>query len=99
LKIGISQEKEDVQSLKKIFEGLGFSIDTCIDKTEEGIKDAISQFKSSVLGGKETCDMIVIVIMSHGGDGESFFTFDKEKIKLDYILKYTYIWILGHSMN
>ena len=79
--------EKDVQSLKRIFEKFGFSIDTCIDQTEEGIKQAISQFKSCVLEGRETCDMIVVAIMSHG-TGNSFFSADGHPIPMEYILEY-----------
>jgi len=86
--------EKDVQSLKWIFEKFGFSIDTCIDQTEEGIKQAISQFKSCVLEGQETCDMIVVAIMSHG-TGNSFLSADGHPIPMEYILEYVqYIEII-----
>ena len=87
--------EHNVQALKKIFDAFGFSITLGLDLTEQGIKHIISLFKSEVLEGEETCDMIVIAIMSHGGKGGSFFSSDNGKIKMDYIMKYViYIQII-----
>lgn len=80
--------EHDVQSLQRIFNHqFKFCIQTYINQNEENIKQAILQFKSWVLNGQESCDMIVIAIMSHGGQGDSFFSTDNRKISMDYILK------------
>jgi len=86
--------EKDVLALERIFSRMNFSIKTSLDLNENEIKHSISEFKAWVLGGQETCDMIVITIMSHGGGGDSFFSTDNRKISMDYILKYfQIIWI------
>ena len=81
--------EKDVQALKRIFETFGFSITLGLNLTKEGVEKKITQFKSEVLGGEKTCDMIVIVIMSHGARG-GFYTSDDSIITMNYIMKYVY---------
>lgn len=80
--------EKDEENLQRVFEQLGFSIQLCIDKTEPETKSAISKFKNWIMCEQETCDMIVIAIMSHGEQGDNFFLTDGKKISIEYILKY-----------
>jgi len=72
--------------MNEIFTKFGFRVWTGEDLTAEETDKIIKEFLREVLWDK--CDMIIVVIMSHGWYGDNFFCYDSKKRSLRDLLKY-----------
>ncbi|XP_050537561.1 caspase-1-like isoform X2 [Daktulosphaira vitifoliae] len=81
----------DVNSLKKLFDGLGYKVKIKIDITQAKFRKVISGF--SDVKNHQNTDSIIVVIMSHGEAGcdpfrsSDIVTADGHKINTDWIIE------------
>jgi len=78
--------KNDIKSMKEIFTKFGFRVSTGEDLTAKETDKIIKEYLREVLWDK--CDMIIVVIMSHGWYGDNFICYDSEMRSLRDLLKY-----------
>ena len=69
-----------------LFKKFGFCVRTEEDLTLEKTDKMINEFVGEVL--RDKCDMIIVVIMSHGWYGDNFICSDSEMRSLNDLLKY-----------
>jgi len=77
---------KDVQKLDHLFKKFGFCVRPGEDLTLEETDKKINEFVGEVL--RDKCDMIIVVIMSHGWHGDNFICYDSEMRSLRDLLKY-----------
>merc|ERR1712062_103573 len=78
--------KKDIKSMEEMFTKFGFRVWTNEDRTAEETDKIIKEYLREVL--RDECDMIIVVIMSHGWYGDTFFCYDSKKRSLRDLLKY-----------
>merc|ERR1711913_130962 len=78
--------KNDIKSMKEIFTKFGFRVSTGEDLTAKETDKIKKEYLREVLWDK--CDMIIVVIMSHGWYGDNFICYDSEMRSLRDLLKY-----------
>ena len=76
--------KKDVQSLIELFKKFGFGVSVGEDLSSKETNEILKEFKDEIT--REN-DMIIVVIMSHGGYEDAFFCSDSENKSLSFFIE------------